>query len=1014
MTNAVKGWFGGTSSPTFKISAFSLGTSELWQTVKTSTRVEADLNPVWPGITVSCKDLCGCDLDRPIQVAVFDQDNTSMGAFETTVSALLKKKIEDLNSVDVSKLYKLQDGGKQVGMIAVMDVRVEEPAAAKLQRAVGEVTMAQKVTGNLGAFGQQQAGDDQAKDTAKEISPQSSSSRAPEKTESSSKEKDRDRDRRDRDHDRDKDKGNRDRDRDRRSNKHRDSRRSRHDDDTSESRDEDIPLNEDSVLHLTLEGVNMANVEGWMGCSDPFFQIDASMKGFDGTTMWQGIHRSEHIENSLNPRWTPVKINLDLLCQLDLDKAIRISIYDWEESGKHNPMGHFITNVGAVLQAKASRESADEWDLSKAFTTVLDGEVMGQIVVVDVHTDTPASKSRKSSRSSVIPSTIDQDSILRLTLEGVNMANVEGWLGCSDPFFQVETPMKGPNGSVIWQNVHRSEHIENSLNPRWKPAEMSLDLLCQLDLDKPIRFSLFDWEESGKHNPMGSFLTSLHRLLRSKAEKQGDKWKLERAFITKADDGEEFGKVVVVDVSIESTNSSGKHGKGKKGEKEKRKSSIVPAKVDKHAALVLSLEGVDMANVEGWLGCSDPFFTVATPVRGADTTTWTTIFTSEHKNDNLNPKWDAAILAMDPLCQCDLDNPIRISVQDWEENGKHNPMGFFDTSVNRLLRSQAERQGNAWDLTKAFITKSPQGEEFGKIVVADAFVDPKGAKKAKPIIYETPPPIVAKKQPRKKLTKANKHAILSLSLEGKELANMEGWRLGTRDPFFVLSTSLRSSDGSTTWYRIYRSDHISETLNPKWKPASVDLTLLCQGDYDKPIRIEVFDWEESGTHAPMGRCDTTTQELYGASCGGGSAREGYLSFTLVKDSQDCGKVFVADAEVESQSSETKESRKLHTNTQINKDAMLHLELKGDGLANVEGWLGCSDPFYELASSREGPRGSLDWETVYTSKHVPNSLEPKWKPAWVDLDSLCELNLDKLVKLSVFDWEENNEHRRKCS
>ena len=120
LTNAVKGWFGGTSSPAFKISAFSLGTSELWQTVKTSERVESDLNPVWPGITVSCKELCGCDLDRPIQIAVFDQDKNgarleSMGAFETTVSALLKKKIENLNSVDVSKLYKLQEGGRQVG-----------------------------------------------------------------------------------------------------------------------------------------------------------------------------------------------------------------------------------------------------------------------------------------------------------------------------------------------------------------------------------------------------------------------------------------------------------------------------------------------------------------------------------------------------------------------------------------------------------------------------------------------------------------------------------------------------------------------------------------------------------------------------------------------------------------------------------------------------------------------------------------------------------------------------------
>ena len=758
LTNVSKGWFGGSSSPTFKISAFSLGTSELWQTVKTSARVDSELNPLWPAVEVSCKDLCGCDLDRPIQVAVFDQDKTganvgSMGAFETTVSALLKKKIDDMNKVDVSKLYTLQEGGKQVGMIAVMDVRVQEPASASLQSAVEEVTVVQKFQ-NLAA----EKAADVVKEVAapvkaKEVPKPPSPSTTPEKVESKDKEKENDRDKgrdRDKDKSRERDKE-RERERERERNKQRDrshrSRRSRHsdDDDDDDSQSDSVgeeasnkskggrssssskPLNENSVLHLALEGVDMANVEGWFGCSDPFFQIDASMHGFDGTTLWQNIHRSEHIEDNLNPKWEPVKINLDLLCQLDLDKPIRISIYDWEESGKHNPMGHFETTVNDILQAKASKRG-DKWDLSKAFTTVADGKDMGKIVVVDAYTDTPSRKSKVSA-----PTKVDENSILRLTLEGVDMANVEGWRGCSDPFFQVETPMKGSDGSIIWQGVHRSEHITNTLNPRWKPAEMSVDLLCQLDLDKPIRFSIFDWEESGKHNPMGHFETSVNRLLRSKAEKKGDNWELARAFITKADDGEEFGKIVVVDVSVESANSPGKHPKGKRSSKE------IPTKVDKNGALVLTLEGVDMANVEGWFGCSDPFFSVETPVQDRDgTTSWNTLFRSEHKANNLNPRWEPAILALDLLCQCDLDKPIRISVQDWEESGKHNPMGYFETSANRLLRSKAERQGKTWDLTKAFITKSAEGKEFGKIVVVDVSIDPDGAKKAKVAAQQTP------------------------------------------------------------------------------------------------------------------------------------------------------------------------------------------------------------------------------------------------------------------------------------
>ena len=491
-------------------------------------------------------------------------------------------------------------------------------------------------------------------------------------------------------------------------------------------------LNEKSVLRLTLEGVDMANVEGFFGCSDPFFQIDASMKGFEGITLWQSIHRSEYIERNLNPKWSPVEVSIDLLCQLDLDRPIRISVYDWEKSGKHQPMGHFETTVGDVLQAKASKRKG-QWDLSKAFPSLSDkGEVMGMIVVADAYTETPPIiKSKRKSRHSVVPDMVDQDSTLCLTLEGVDMKNVERWIGCSDPFFQVETPMKGPGGSIMWQHVHRSEHIDNNLNPRWKPAEINLDLLCQLDLDKPIRFSLFDWEASGRHNPMGHFVTSVNRLLRSKAEKQDDNWELARAFTTKGDDGQEFGKIVVVDVTLESADDS------KGGNENKRKSStIAPTipviKMDKKSALVLTLEGVKFSNVAGWGSTSDPFFEVLIPVQDFDdATVWKTLFSSEHKKGNLNPRWDPAILALEKLCQLDLDKPIRIVVQDWVENGKHIEMGHFETSMNRLLRSKARREGDNWDLANSFITTSKEGQEFGRVVVVDVSIDPDGAKNVK-------------------------------------------------------------------------------------------------------------------------------------------------------------------------------------------------------------------------------------------------------------------------------------------
>jgi hypothetical protein len=39
------------------------------------------------------------------------------------------------------------------------------------------------------------------------------------------------------------------------------------------------------------------------------------------------------------------------------------------------------------------------------------------------------------------------------------------------------------------------------------------------------------------------------------------------------------------------------------------------------------------------------------------------------------------------------------------------------------------------------------------------------------------------------------------------------------------------------------------------------MTLLCNGDIDRPIRIEVLDWDKAGKHAFMGQVDTSVRGL---------------------------------------------------------------------------------------------------------------------------------------------------------
>ena len=307
---------------------------------------------------------------------------------------------------------------------------------------------------------------------------------------------------------------------------------------------------------------------------------------------------------------------------------------------------------------------------------------------------------------------------MTIKLEGVNMIDVdEGeWFGCSDCFFQAETPLTCPDGTVIWQPIYRSETIMERLNPRWQRAEMVID-----DPDQPIRFRILDWEKSLKHQPMGYFMASVNQLLEAKmpvdrTRKEDGTLDLSSSsqkistFTPQDDTGKAFGTIVVTDVEF--------------CEAPKKKSS----------ALKLTLEAVDLANMLGFfVSAQDPFFVVETPLRrfdsnGNSSVHWKKVYQSDPLDDQDELRWDPCSLDLKELCQNNIDKPIRISFFDEAETGPpHTSMGYTITSVRQLLRSKARRlrkeetkkKGPKWDLTKALFLTNEDGQEFGQAVVVD-------------------------------------------------------------------------------------------------------------------------------------------------------------------------------------------------------------------------------------------------------------------------------------------------------
>ena len=68
-----------------------------------------------------------------------------------------------------------------------------------------------------------------------------------------------------------------------------------------------------------------------------------------------------------------------------------------------------------------------------------------------------------------------------------------------------------------------------------------------------------------------------------------------------------------------------------------------------------------------------------------------------------------------------------------------------------------------------------------------------------------------------------------------------------------------STNGQLT--QVYKSEVIEDNLNPKWKSFKVDMLKLCNGDYNKRIRIEVHDYDSNGSHVFIGSFVTTMNQL---------------------------------------------------------------------------------------------------------------------------------------------------------
>ncbi|KAK2857932.1 hypothetical protein Q7C36_005851 [Tachysurus vachellii] len=80
---------------------------------------------------------------------------------------------------------------------------------------------------------------------------------------------------------------------------------------------------------------------------------------------------------------------------------------------------------------------------------------------------------------------------------------------------------------------------------------------------------------------------------------------------------------------------------------------------------------------------------------------------------------------------------------------------------------------------------------------------------------------------------------------------------GKSDPFLVFYRS--NEDGTFTI--CHKTEVIKNTLNPVWQPFTIPVRALCNGDYDRTVKVDVYDWDRDGSHDFIGEFTTSYREI---------------------------------------------------------------------------------------------------------------------------------------------------------
>jgi len=106
---------------------------------------------------------------------------------------------------------------------------------------------------------------------------------------------------------------------------------------------------------IQLRAFKLKNTQTLGRTSSPFFELLRKVERPTGAT-WVKVYQSNVVRRDLQPVWNESTLDLEAICNGDLNRAMKVVIWDHRRSGKHKHMGEFETTVQGFLNAREPQD----------------------------------------------------------------------------------------------------------------------------------------------------------------------------------------------------------------------------------------------------------------------------------------------------------------------------------------------------------------------------------------------------------------------------------------------------------------------------------------------------------------------------------------------------------------------------------------------------------------------------------------------------------------------------------